>query len=102
MPPKSNSGWQSPSAGSAFRSSRALEAFALWLAVVGVAPLARAVTFTSNVTISEGVTTYDGQDIVVDGATATINGAHNFTSISLTNGAVPTHFPCTAAATHRI
>ena len=47
--------------------------------MIGFAPLSRAVTFTGNITISEGDTTYDGQDIIVDGATATINGAHSFT-----------------------
>ena len=83
MPPTTNVGLPASGSGSAFRSSRALVALALWLAVVGFAPLARAVTFTTNVTISEGDTTYDGQDIIVDGATATINGAHSFTSLSL-------------------
>ena len=52
-------------------------ALALWLAVVCFAPVSRAVTFTGNVTISEGDTTYDGQDIIVNGATVTINGAHS-------------------------
>ena len=102
MSPKTNSGLQTFGSELAFRFSRALVAFALWLAVVGFAPLARAVTFTSNVTISEGDTTYDGQDIIVDGAAATINGAHSFTSLSLINGAVLTHSPCTALATHKL
>ena len=70
MSPKTNLGLPASGSGLAFRSSRALVAFALWLAVVGFAPLARAVTFTSNVTISEGVTTYDGQDIIVDASNA--------------------------------
>ena len=102
MSPKTNSGLPVSGSGLAFRFSRALVLFVLSLAVVGFAPLARAVTFTSNVTISEGDTTYDGQDIIVDGATATINGAHSFTSLSLTNGAVLTHAPCTAAVTHKL
>ena len=88
MSPKTHSGPTTFGSGSAFRFSRALVAFAFWLAVIGFAPLARAITFTGNVTISEGVTTYNGQDIIVDGATATINGAHSFTSLSLMNGAV--------------
>lgn len=37
-----------------------------------------AVTFTNTVTISETNTAYDGQDIVVDGATVTIDGPHSF------------------------
>ena len=102
MSPETNSALPAFGSGSAFRFSRALVAFALWLAVVCFAPLSHAVTFTSNVTISEGDTTYDGQDIIMDGATATINGAHSFTSLSLINGAVLTHSPCTAAATHKL
>ena len=102
MSPKTNSGLPVFGSGLAFRFSRALLAFALWLAVIGFAPFSRAVTFTGNVTIAEGDTTYDGQDIIVDGATATINGAHSFTSLSLINGAVLTHSPCTAAATHKL
>ena len=102
MSAKTNSGLPASGSGLAFRFSRALVAFALWLAVVGFAPLVCAVTFTSNVTISEGDTTYDGQDIIVDGATATINGAHSFTSLSLINGAALTHSPCTAAVRHKL
>jgi hypothetical protein len=83
MPPTTNVGLPAFGSGSAFRFARTLVAFVLWLAMVGFAPVSRAVTFTSNVTISEGDTTYDGQDIIVDGATATINGAHSFNSLSL-------------------
>ena len=56
---------------------------------------AAAATFTTPVTISEGDATYEGQDIVVDGTTATINGPHGFNSLLLTNGAVVTHWRCT-------
>ena len=73
--------------------SRAQVALALWLAVVGFAPLAQAVTFTGNVTISECDTTSDGQDTVVDGATVTISGAHSFTSLSLTRCLTRTDSP---------
>ena len=38
----------------------------------------------------------------MDGATATINSAHSFTSLSLINGAVLTHSPCTVAVTHKL
>ena len=93
MSPKTNSGLPAPGSGLAFRFSRALVALALWLAVAGFAPLLRAVTFTGNVSISEGDTTYDGQDIIVDGATATINGAHSFTSLSLTRCLTRTDSP---------
>ena len=85
--------------GLTFRSSRAFVAFALLLAVGCFAPFSHAATFTSNVTIAEGDTTYDGQDIIVDGATATINGTHGFASLSLINSAVMTHSPCAAAVT---
>ncbi|MBE0540564.1 MAG: Ig-like domain-containing protein, partial [Verrucomicrobia bacterium] len=60
------------------------------------------VTFTNAVTISDTNTTYDGQDIVVDGATVTINGWHSFNSVLLTNGAVLTHSPCTTTNTHKL
>ena len=102
MSPKTNSALPVSGSGLAFRFYRALVAFALWLTVVGSAPLARAVTFTSNVTIAEGDTTYDGQDIIVDGATPTINGTHGYTSLSLINGAVLTHSPCTATETYKL
>ena len=98
MSPKTNLGLPATGSGLAFRFSRALVTFALWLAVVGFAPLSRAVTFTSNVTISEGDTTYDGRDIILDGATATIDGGQNVTSLSFIHGAVLTHSPCTTDA----
>ena len=102
MPPLNNAGWQFSGAGLAGRFSRAALTFLLWLGVVGSSPLILAVTFTTAVTISESDTTYDGQDIVVNGTTLTVNGAHRFASLLLTNGAVLTHSPCTAAATHKL
>ena len=98
MLPKNNAGWQFPGAGLAGRFSRAALAFLLWLGVVGSSPLLLAATFTTPVTISESDTTYDGQDIVVNGATLTVNGAHRFASLLLTTGTVLTHSPCTATA----
>ena len=56
--------------------------------------------FMSNTTISEGNTSYDGQDICIDGATVAINGLHNFDSVQLINGAVLTHSADTASQTH--
>ncbi|MCW5553064.1 MAG: Ig-like domain-containing protein [Verrucomicrobiae bacterium] len=59
-------------------------------------------TFTNAVTISETDTNYDGQDIIVDGATVTIDGPHSFNSLLLTNNAVLTHSPCTTTTTHKL
>ena len=98
MPPKKQRGQAVPGAGLARRFSRAALTFLWWWGVVGSSPLLLAATFTTAVTISEGDTTYDGQDIVVNGATLTGNGAHRFASLLLTNGAVLTHSPCMAAA----
>ena len=95
MPPKNNAGWQFPGAGLACRFSRAARTFLLWLAVVGSSPLLLAAIFSTPVTISESDATYDGQEIVV-------NGAHSFTSLLLTNGAVLTHSPCTATSAHKL
>jgi hypothetical protein len=58
------------------------------------------VTFTNAATISETDTNYDGQDIVVDGATVTIDGPHSFNSVRLANNAVLTHSPRTTTNTH--
>jgi hypothetical protein len=63
----------------------------LYLLSTILSPAARAASFTNAVTISETNTTYDGQDIVVNGATVTINGTHRFNSLLLTNNAVLTH-----------
>ncbi len=77
-----------------------------WLILVFLACFAVssvAATFTANFTISEGDTTYEGQDIVIDGAvTVTIDGPHAFNSLLLTNGAVLTHSPCTVTETHKL
>src|SRR5215475_6762385 len=63
---------------------------------------ASSAVFTNDVTISETDTNYDGQDIVVDGATVTVNGAHSFNSLLLTNNAVLTHSPCTPTGSHKL
>ena len=98
MPPKNNAGWQFPGAGLARRFSRTALTFLWWWGVVGSSPLLLAATFTTPVTISESDTTYDGQDIVVNGAALTVNGAHSFACFLLTNGAVLTNSPFTATA----
>ena len=102
MPPKKQRALAVPGAGLARRFSRAALTFLWWWGVVGSSPLLLAATFTTPVTISESDTTYDGQDIVVNGATLTVNGAHRFASLLLTNAAVLTHSPCTATATHKL
>ncbi len=77
-----------------------------WLILVFLACFAVssvAATFTANFTISETDTTYDGQDIVIDGPiTITINGPHTFNSLLLTNGAVLTHSTCTVTETDKL
>jgi hypothetical protein len=60
------------------------------------------VIFTSDVTISETNTTYDGQDILIDNATITIDGPHPFDSVHLVNGAVLTHTVNTATQTYKL
>ena len=49
------------------------------------------VIFTEPVTIVESDFTYEAQDILIDGTTATINGHHSFNSVHLVNGAMLTH-----------
>ena len=61
-----------------------------------------ATTFSTNALISELDPAFDGQDIVVSGATLTVDGRHYFTSLLLTNGAVLTHSPCTTTTTHKL
>jgi len=71
----------------------------LWAILV---PAVRAAVFTNNLTITESNTSFDGQDIVIDGATLTVDGRHSFNSLLLTNGAVLTHSPCAATTTHKL
>ena len=49
------------------------------------------VTFTSDTLIDVNDYTYDGDDIVVDGCTLTVNGEHQFDSLQVINGRVVTH-----------
>ena len=64
--------------------------FAL-LSLLLFAQAASAITFTQNTTISATDTTYDGQDVVISGATVTIDGAHTFNTLTITaNGVVTT------------
>jgi hypothetical protein len=60
-------------------------------------------TFTNNTLIAAGNPTYDGQDIVVSSCTVTVDGAHPFRSLRLTNSAVVTHSPApNGEADHQI
>jgi large repetitive protein len=63
---------------------------------------AGAAVITSPITIPEQDQTFEGADLIVDGTTLTINGAHSFSSILLTNGAVLTHSPCTLTTTYKL
>jgi hypothetical protein len=63
---------------------------------------AHAATFTTNALISEANTAFDGQDIVVSGATLTVDGRHYFNSLLLTNGAVLTHSPSSDSKSHKL
>jgi hypothetical protein len=51
---------------------------------------AQAATFNSDRVISFG-TQYDGQDLIVDGATVTIDGEHRFNNVTIRNGGKITH-----------
>jgi hypothetical protein len=60
---------------------------------------AQAVVFTTNTTIGVGIPTYDGQPIIVSNCTLTVDGAHSFASLLLTDSAVLTHSPAPAGET---
>ncbi|MBE7504276.1 MAG: hypothetical protein HS113_29100 [Verrucomicrobiales bacterium] len=78
-------------------------AFAVCLLISPVVFPAESVVITSNLTISETDTTYDGADLVISGGIAVaINGAHSFSSLALNNGAILTHSACTVTETHRL
>ena len=54
---------------------------------------AKAVVFTTATNIGPGSLAFDGQPIVVNRCTVTVDGRHSFASLLLTNGAVLTHSP---------
>src|SRR5262249_2301342 len=58
--------------------------------------------FSSPMTISESNAAYDGQDIAIKGTAVTIDGAHNFDSVHLIDGAVLTHSATTSSSTHQL
>ncbi|MCC6127574.1 MAG: Ig-like domain-containing protein, partial [Pirellulales bacterium] len=47
--------------------------------------------FTAPTLINAANTTYEGQDLCIDGATVTIDGSHNFASLQLIRAGVLTH-----------
>jgi len=51
------------------------------------------VTFTSSTIIDWDNTLYEGQDIIIDGCTITINGEHSFNSLAIINSGVLKHSP---------
>ncbi len=57
---------------------------------------AQAVTFNSNTNIGVSDAGFDGQDIIVSACTLTVDGAHTFASLLLTDGATLTHTPAYA------
>ncbi|NQU23670.1 MAG: Ig-like domain-containing protein, partial [Candidatus Nealsonbacteria bacterium] len=58
--------------------------------------------FTTAMTITEGDTSYDGQDILVTGATVAIDGSHPFNSVHLINSAVLTHSANSSTQTRKL
>ena len=64
---------------------------AILLCWLSTATPAVAATFTTDTLIDCGNTTYDGQDIIVDGCELTVNCAHTFNSLAVINGGVLTH-----------
>ena len=62
----------------------ALSLLALLLSVLCPLPSVHAATFTTGFTITETNFAYDGQDIVISGATVAIDGMHGFNSLLLT------------------
>ncbi|MBN1510598.1 MAG: hypothetical protein JXB13_01155, partial [Phycisphaerae bacterium] len=77
------------------RILRAIQGVVASLSFVGAlfwtATPVRAVTFTTNTQIACTDATYDGQDIVVDGCTLTVDCDHAFNSLTVINGGVVTH-----------
>ena len=60
------------------------------------------VTLSEDTSIADGDATYDGQDIVVDGATVTVDGTHSFHSIEIRGGGSITHSTATTESESRL
>lgn len=72
----------------------------LWLWTMAPAGLAQ-ITIATDTFVAAGDTSLDGQDIVVDHATLTVEGPHTFSSLQLVNSAVLTHEPAAAGEPER-
>lgn len=73
----------------ASRAILAVGGMACWMGLVpgGAIPVAAQTTISVNTTIACGDTAYDGQDLIVDGATLTVDCPHSFQSLALIDGA---------------
>jgi hypothetical protein len=58
--------------------------------------------FAAGVTISGTDTTYDGENLVIYGNTATIDGSHSFASVAVLGGATLAHSATTADTEYRL
>lgn len=61
-----------------------------------------AALFSAGLTIGDGDTTYDGQNLVISGGAATVDGPHSFSSLAVLSGAMLTHSPTDPAAERRL
>ncbi|MBN1268516.1 MAG: hypothetical protein JXB04_02930 [Kiritimatiellae bacterium] len=57
---------------------------------------------TVNITIHTNNNSYDGKSIIVNAATAVVNGVHSFSNLYLINGAVLTHSNTTISIEYRL
>src|ERR1035438_4727774 len=61
---------------------------------------AETVTISTSTLIDVGNTAYEGKDIIVTGCTLTVNGAHAFNSLQVTDTALVTHSPAAVGQTN--
>ena len=73
------------------RKSVLLALVCFGLSLFSLAEAGAAVIFTADTQIDAGNTSYDNQDIIVDGCTLTVNGQHSFGNLSLINSGKLTH-----------
>jgi hypothetical protein len=64
------------------------------------APAVEGVTFTTDTYISGSNMSYEGQDIIVDRCTLTVDSAHSFNSLQVKNGGIVTHSPLCSPILH--
>ncbi|HQK12688.1 MAG TPA: hypothetical protein PLJ78_01955, partial [Anaerolineae bacterium] len=58
--------------------------------------------FSAGVVITDTQATYEGQNLIIYGNNATINGAHTFASVAVLGGATLAHSPTTANTEYRL